>query len=319
MRPSLFLSALALCAVLALPVGGSVLDEIVIKVNDATITKSEFDRRLQSTQEGMKKEYKGPDLDAELKAMPQRLLEQMVEELLLVERAKQLYQIDELVNYQIDNFMKDNKIANKNDLAKALEGEGLTMEEFRKQILQVYVPEFVKSREIRSKISITTEEIQAFYDAHKNELASGPQIQLQEIFFAKPATSEEQARKMADAILQEFQGGKDFGELAASYSQAFSRTNKGDAGWFGATDLSPALSKAVFDTPMGGVTPLLSTSGGYYIFRVVQRREPKVPTLDECRETVVNRLRESKFQKEFKAYIDDLKTSNAVRINPKYV
>lgn len=311
--------ALALCAVLAGAAHGAVLDEIVIKVNDSVVTKTEFDRRLQSTSEGMKREYKGPDMEARLKEMPQKLLEQMVEELLLVERAKQLYQIEDLVNYQIENFMKENKIATKEDLAKALTGEGMTMEEFRKQILQVYVPEFVKSREIRSKISLSTDEIQAFYDAHKNDLASQPQINLQEIFLAKPATTKEQADLAAEEIARQLREGKDFGELAAAYSQANSRSNKGDAGWYGAADLSPVLSQAVFATAPGQTTPLLDTPGGYYIFRVADRREPKVPSLEEARDAVVDALREQKYQKEFKAYIEKLKADSYVRINPKYV
>lgn len=312
---------LALAAVLCAPVAppAAVVDEIVIKVNDSIVTKTEFDRRLQSTSEGMRREYKGPDLDERIKEMPQRLLEQMVEELLLVERAKQLYQIDELVNYQVENFMKDNKIPNKEDLAKALEREGMTMEEFRKQILQVYVPEFVKSREVRSGISLATDEIQAYYDAHKGDLATRPQVKLQEIFFAKPGTSDEEAQKMAEAIRGELASGKDFGELAAAYSQAHSRSNRGDAGWYSAGDLSPELSKAIFSAPVGGVTPLLGTSGGFYIFRVAERKEPAVPTLEEARDMVVNLLREEKFQKEYKNYIEKLKVQSFVRINPKYV
>ena len=311
--------ALALSAALAGAAYGAVIDEIVIKVNDSVVTKTEFDKRLESTAEGMKREYKGPDIEARLKEMPQKLLEQMVEELLLVERAKQLYQIDELVKYQVENFMKDNKIATKEDLAKALEKEGMTMDEFRKQILQVYVPEFVKSREIRSKISLSTDEIQTFYDAHKNDFATQPQLKLQEIYLAKPGTTDEQAAQTGAEITRQFGEGKDFGELAAAYSQANSRSNKGDAGWFSASDLSPSLSKAVFATSVGKITPLLGTPSGFYIFRVADRREPKVPTLDEARDTIVNALKEQKFQKEFKAYIDNLKAESYVRINPKYV
>lgn len=312
---------LALAAALCVPVASTaaVVDEIVIKVNDSVVTKTEFDRRLQSTSEGMRREYKGPDLEEKIKEMPQRLLEQMVEELLLVERAKQLYQIEELVNYQIENFMKDNKIPDKEALAKALEGEGMTMEDFRKQVLQVYVPEFVKSREVRSGISLTTDEIQAYYDAHRSELATQPQVKLQEIFFAKPGTSDEEAQKMAEAIRGELASGKEFGELAAAYSQAHSRSNRGDAGWYGAADLSPELSKEIFSAPVGSVTPLLGTPGGFYIFRVAERKEPTVPTLEESRDLVVNLLREEKFQKEYKSYIEKLKVQSFVRINPKYV
>ena len=59
------------------------------------------------------------------------------------------------------------------------------MDEFRKQVLLIYVPEFMKSREIRTKISVTTDEIKAFYEQHKGELAGKSQVQLQEIFLLK--------------------------------------------------------------------------------------------------------------------------------------
>ena len=130
-----------------------VVEEIVIKVNDAIVTKSEFDKRLKTTQEGMRREYKGPDLEQRLKDISQLLLEQMEDELLLIERARQIYQVDAIVDGQIENFMKDNNLATKEDLAKALKGEGMSMDDFRKQVLLIYVPEFMKSREIRTKIA----------------------------------------------------------------------------------------------------------------------------------------------------------------------
>ncbi len=70
---------------------------------------------------------------------------------------------------------------------------------------------------------------------------------------------------------------------------------------------------------MGQTTPLLDTPSGYYIFRVAERREPKVPTLEESRDAVVNALREQKYLKAYTAYIEKLKAESFVRINPKYV
>ena len=310
---------LVFISLLNLAAGAAVVDEIVVKVNDSVVTKSEYEARLKSTIEGMKKEYKGPDLEALIKEVPQRLLEQMTDELLLLEKAKQLYNVDELVNFQIENFMKENKIATKEDLAKGLQSEGLSMDQFKKQITQVYVPEFIKSREVRSKISLTTDEISAYYEANKRKLASAEQLSLQEIFFAKPGVSDEEAQRLADEIKKQVDAGKDFGELAAAYSQAHSKSNRGEAGWFSPSDLSTNLATPIFATPVGKVTPLLTTAGGYYIFKVTGRREPKVPTLDESRENIVEVLKEEKFQKAFKEYVEVLKVENYVRINPKYV
>jgi len=304
----------------ALPAGASsVIEEIVIKVNDSIVTKSEYEARIQSTREGMRREYKGPDLQQKLDEVPARLLEQMEEELLLVEKAKQMYQLDVLVDYQIENFMKENDIAAKEDLARALQAEGLTMEKFRKQILMVYVPEFMKSREIRSGISLTTDEIESYYERHQGNLKPDPQVRLQEILLSSDATTEQEARTIAAEVAEQIAAGRDFGELAARYSKAYSRSNHGEAGWFAPDELSEGFSRVIFSTPVGKITPLIHTEGGYYIFRIAERKEPEIPTLEDSREVIVRRLQEEKYQEAFEAYIERLKEENFVRINPKYV
>lgn len=316
------LSYLILATLLAAPAAApeaAVVEEIVIKVNDAIVTKSEYDKRVKTTQEGMRREYKGPDLEQRIKEMPQLLLEQMEDELLLIEKARQLYQVDAIVDGQVENFMKDNNLPTKEALAKALQGEGMTMEEFRKQVLLIYVPEFMKSREIRTKISVTTDEIQAFYDLHKGDLAGKSQVQLQEILIGKKTRSQQEADALASQIKKDLASGKSFGDLAAQYSEGFSRSNKGEAGWFTASELSAPISKAVFGLKVGEVSDLIPTDAGWYLFRVEAKREAEAPSLDKARETVIQGLKEQKFQEAYKAYMAELKAQNYVRINPRYL
>jgi peptidyl-prolyl cis-trans isomerase SurA len=316
------LAFLSLAIVLAAPaqsLRAEVVDEIVIKVNDAVVTKSEFDKRLKNTQDGLRREYKGPDVEQRIQEIPQFLLEQMENELLLVEKAKQIYQVDAIVDGQIENFMKENKLNTKDDLAKALAGEGMTMEEFRKQVLLIYVPEFMKSREIRSKISVSTDEIKVFYEKHKGELGGMPQVQLQEILVLKKGHTQQDAEALAAQVKKEIAAGKSFGDLAAQYSEAFTKNNKGEAGWFKVSELSPDITKAVSTVDVGGVTDPVATSAGWYIFRVESRKTPDAPTLDKSREIVIEGIKEEKFQKAYKDYIIELKAQNYVRVNPKYL
>lgn len=316
------LACFILVALLAAPAAttkAAVVEEIVIKVNDAIVTKSEFEKRLKATQEGMRKEYKGPDLDERLKEVPQLLIEQMEDELLLIEKAKQMYQVDAIVDSQIENFMKDNNLATKEDLAKALKSEGMSMDEFRKQVLLIYVPEFMKSREIRTKISVTTDEINAFYEQHKGDLAGKSQVQLQEILLVKKNHSLEEAEALAAQIKKDLAAGKPFGDLAAQYSEALSKSSKGEAGWFADSDLSPAISKAVFALKAGELTDLIPTDAGWYLFRVEAKKEAQTPSLDKVRENVIEALKEQKFQTAYKEYLDELKTQNYIRINPRYL
>ena len=310
-------------AVLLMPAAwaprAAVVEEIVIKVNDSIVTKSEFDKRVKSTQDGMRREYKGPDVEARIKEVPQMLLEQMEDELLLIEKAKTLYQVDAIVDSQVENFMKENKLDTKEALARALSSEGITMDDFRRQVMLIYVPEFMKSREIRSKISVSTDEIKAFYEAHKGQLAGKPQVQLQEILLLKQGHTQEEAQAFADQVKRDVAAGKSFSDMATQYSQAFSKSAKGEAGWFAEGELSPTIAKAVFPLKVGEVSDLVSTDAGWYVFRVEAKKEADVPSLDKSRDMVIEAIKEQKFQKAYKEYIDVLKSQSYVRINPKYL
>ncbi len=310
---------LAVALVAALPLFAKTIDEIVVKVNDSIITKNEYEKRLSQTTEGFKREYKGPDFEQKLKELPQRLLQQMTEELLLIEKAKQLYQVDVIVNAQMENFMQENGIKNEADLDKALKNEGMSLDEFKRQILLIYVPEFMKSREVRSKISLTTAEIDDFYQKNRERLQGKPQVHLEEILLPKERYTEEAAKQAYSDLLIEMAQGKSFGDLAKLYSGAFSKSRGGDAGWYQADELSKDFRDVVFALRTGQVSDLISTDHGFYVFRLVERKEPRVPTLEESRDQIINMIKEEKFAESFKNYIGELKKEHYVRMNPKYV
>jgi len=310
---------LAAVVIAALPIFAKTIDEIVVKVNDSIITKDEYDKRLSSTIEGFKREYKGPDFDQKLKELPQRLLQQMTEELLLIEKAKQMYQVDVIVNSQVENFMKENNIKTEADLDKALKAEGMSLEEFKRQVLLIYVPEFMRSREVRSRISLSTAEIDQYYEKNKAKLQGKPQVHLEEILLPKEKYDDDKAKQTYSDILIEMAQGKTFGELAKFYSGAFSRSRNGDAGWYQADDLSKEFRDVVFAMKAGQVSNLIQTGHGYYIFRLVERKEPKMPTLEESRDQIIEMIKEEKYAESYRDYISELKKEHYVRMNPKYV
>jgi len=295
------------------------VEEIVIKVNDSIITRSEYEQRLKSTEEGMKREYKGPDLERKLKELPQVLLEQMEDELLLVEKAKTMYQVDMIVDQQIESFMKENKLKSKAELSEALKREGMSLDDFKRQVLMIYVPQFMQSREIRSNITISTAEIENYYNSHKEELRTKPRVKLQEILLLKKKYTKEQASTLAEEIMKKYKAGKDFGDLASEYSDAFSHGKKGEAGWFHKGDLNPAISNVVFKLNKGEVTSLIETGSGWYIFRVADVEKEEMPSMEKARQRIVNALKEEKFRKAYEDYIKKIKAENYIWINPKYV
>ena len=63
--------------------------------------------------------------------------------------------------------------------------------------------------------------------------------------------------------------GSDFTTEVAQYSEAADATNGGDMGWISRYMLSTELEAAVFQTPVGGLSRIVQTSNGYWIFKVL--------------------------------------------------
>lgn len=308
-----------LLLVFTLPAISETVEEIVAKVNDQYLTKGDYNQRLESTILGLRRQYKGSDLQGKIDDVKKNLLSLMIEETLLIERAKQLYDVEKVVDYQIDEFMKENNLPDKATLEKALDKEGMTMSQFRKQITQVFIPEFVKSREIRSRISISTDDIKNYYNEHKDSFGQEHTIELEEIFFLKVKDKSDEIKSKALEVEKRLNGGESFETLAENYSDSPSREKKGYAGTFHKGELHSDIEKAIWNTPVGSYTPLIETENGWYLFKILKNSSGKIPTLDEAREFIVETIRDERFKDEYHMFIEKLKKENYIRINPKYI
>jgi len=118
---------------------------------------------------GLKKMYEGNDVAAKIKEVNDHLLENMLEDTLLLEYASQRFDVSKIVDYQMESMRKERHLEDDALFKSFLAKEGISEETLRKKIEGFFVPEFVRSREIRSQIKISTVEIQNYFDEHKEE------------------------------------------------------------------------------------------------------------------------------------------------------
>ena len=78
-------------------------------------------------------------------------------------------------------------------------------------------------------------------------------------------------QRIADAQLQ-IAAGTDFATLAATESESADSATGGDLGWVSPYQLSPPQEQAIFGTPIGRVTSMVTTSTGYYVYKVLEEK-----------------------------------------------
>ncbi len=92
---------------------------------------------------------------------------------------------------------------------------------------------------------------------------------------ASPAKEKEVLDRL-NAIKDEIQNGKDFGEAAVEYSQDPSaKDNRGKLGYFSAFMMVAPFEDAAFSTPVGEVSDPVRTSFGYHLIKVDDLRQNK--------------------------------------------
>jgi len=313
------LAVTALVAVTAAAPRADILEQVLVKVNGDIITKTDLEQRQIAALRQRDPNLR-PNSDAELqKALtditPGVILE-AVDELLITQRGKELgYSMtNEQFTEILNNIKKENKLDDDAQFQAALQQEGLTLADLRRQLERTMIVQRVQQTEVMSKLQVTDAELKMYYDSHRDTFTSKPQITLRELLVAVPQTDqgvnvglEEKAKAKAEDIRKRLLAGEPFARLAADLSDSPSKANGGLVGPFTADVLAPELQTALAPLKPGDLTPVLRTGRGFQLIKLETMEAVTVKTFDEERSDIAQRLSNDKRRAEFKRFIDRLR------------
>jgi parvulin-like peptidyl-prolyl isomerase len=146
-------------------------------------------------------------------------------------------------------------------------------EDLKEQLVRDFKKHRVISREVDSKIHVNSIDIENFcYRKMRNQRKIGlAQILLQ--------GSEEEISKQVDTILQEFENGVSFEELAKSYSaDSSAKQTGGKLGVFKPGDLLEAIGEVTKNLEPGQISEIVETNMGKHLLYIYKQDFP--PGLD---------------------------------------
>ena len=318
-RNILWAGVMVVVVAIATP-GAQILEQVLVKVNGEIITKTDLEQRQIAALRQRNPNFR-PDSDAALqKALAEvtpGVIVEAVDEMVLVQRGKELgYSMTtERFNSIVENIKKENKIESDEALQAALKQEGMTMADLRRQLERTMLVQQVQQVEIMQKLQVTDTEMKAYYEAHKNEFGTVPQITLREITVAVPVSAQgvnvaqdDEARAKAEEVRAKIIAGEPFARLAAEYSDSGSKANGGLVGPLSRSDLSDELQKAIAGMKTGDVTPVLRTPRGYQIIKIETLQDTTTKSYDESRTEIADKIANEKRQGEYQRFILKLRT-----------
>ena len=338
---------------------GQVVEEIITRVNNQIITRSEFERSKDQLKDEVKQQAP-KDPDKTYADREKDVLRDLVDQQLLLDKAKDLgITGDTDLIKQLDKMRKDMKLDSLEELEKEATKQGVSWEDFKQNMRNQILTQKVIGEEVSGHLSVSKEEEQKFYDDHKNEMEQPEYIRLSEILVAPkavapppapaaapgtpPAASDPNAppaaapaaqpvvdeaanaaalsaaEAKANDLLQQIHAGATFEDIAKRYSDGPSAGDGGALGTFERGKLAKSIEDETFAMKAGSITGVVHTKQGYVILKVVDHQMAGIPPMKDVLPKIQDALYYQKLQPALRAYLTKLREEAYIKYAPGYV
>jgi len=302
------------------------VEEIIARVNNEIISKSEYEKARGAAEEDAKQECQGkctPDqLRADIAERQKNTLRDLIDQSLLVQRGKDMgVNVEPEVIKRLDQLRQQNKIDSMEDLEKAVTAQGSNWEDFKNNIRNGILTQRVIANEVGSHINIGKDEVAKYYEEHKKEFVRPEQVALREIEVSTEGKKDEELpelKKKAETALKRVKDGEDFGEIAKRFSDSSTAKQGGFLGVYKRGELSKELEEIVFKMKKNELTDVMDTKQGYLVLQVLERYEAGEQPLNKVENEIMDHLYSERMEPAMRQYLKTLREQSYVVIKPAY-
>ncbi len=321
------LAALALLAVFSLVriARAEVIEEIIAQVNDRVIVLSEYRRSLDTMRGELQHSgATGLDLEARYKEQSANVLRELLDHQLLVQKASDLaLNADTEVIKRLDEIRQNMKLESMEALEEAVTKQGMVYEDFKSNMRDNILTQWVIQREVGGRVQIKPEEIKTYFEANKGEFTRPEGVTLAQILVATEEKKEEELpalRKRAEEALEKARAkDSDFAALAREYSDDATSSRGGEIGFIEKGSMSPELEAVVAKLQKSDVSDIIETRFGYMILKLLDRSSGGEPQLSEVETRVHEKLYLQRVQPALREYLTQLRTESFIQVKGGYV
>ena len=299
-------------------VSGEICNRVVAIVNDEVVTLYELNTMMQALTGISSEQLKNKSEEVYFETR-QKVLDELIDKKLVLGKIKEL-EIEvtaKEVDQAIERVKADNQFTQEDLLAK-LKERGGNYESYRKSIKEELERIQLINYEVKSKIILREEEIEQYYNTHRDEFTRQGKVRLAVIFLKQedPADKNE-ARALyqkAQDILSMIKDGKNFANLAEKFSNGPGASEGGDLGVFKMSELNPEMAEIIKDLSTGEVSKPVIRPYGIRIIKVEEKDGGGERSLDQVRNAIQTILYRKELDKKYSAWIKELRKKAYIKI-----
>lgn len=210
-----------------------VVDKVAAVVNNGVVLESDVDGLMKSVKLNSGEAGQQLPDDATLR---HQILERLIMDQIVLQMGQKMGVTisDEQLDQAIANIAKQNNIT-PDQMRSRLAYDGISYATYRNQIRKEMLISEVRNNEVRRRVTILPQEVDALAKQVGNQNDASTELNLSHILIPLPEnpTSDQaaEAESQARAIVEQARNGDDFGKLAITYSADQQALKGGQMGW----------------------------------------------------------------------------------------
>ena len=268
---------------------GLPVNEIAAQVEEKIITWNDIRRELEPLVPQIRAESASQrDFQRRISEVSRQILGDLIDRVLIIrEFNEEGYQIPpDFLENAFDDYLIEEFNNDRAEFLRFLRARGLNELTFREQLKERMIVDFMRSRTLGSRTSVSPEQVQAYYEAEENRSRffqeEGVKLRMITLRPQGPETLEGVLSR-AETLVAELRDGAEFAETAMQFSEDERADEGGDWGWVRRETLRAEIAELAFGMEVGQISDPLAINQSVYILKIEDKRDAGVQDLSVVR------------------------------------
>ena len=273
----------------------------VATVNGAKIYLEDYQLRLNQKKALLPKDILDqPDY---IKRFEEEILDGMITEKIMDLRAKELN--ISISAAELENKIKEIKKDYGKDFSNLLAQENVKYDQWKEDLKKEMLLQKLIAMDVNANIKVSEDEAEDYYNEHISNYKTEPRVRVAQIVVRDLA--------MAKKIETRLNAGEDFASVAARVSIGPEAHRGGDLGFITRQIMPDPLDKTIFNLPVNKISPIVQSSYGFHIFKVLEIQPARIGNYTDIKEEVIADIRSQQDNAAFVNWLEALKIKAVIK------
>ena len=206
---------------------------------------------------------------------------------------------------ELEKKIKEFKQDYGKDFSNLLTQENVKYEQWKEDFKKDMLLQKLVAIDVNAKIKVMEDEAEKYFNEHRNNYKTESRVRVAQIVVRELA--------LAKKVSARLKAGEDFASVAARVSVGPEAYRGGDLGFITRQIMPEPLDKTIFSLPVNKISPIVQSSYGFHIFKVLEVQSAKTGNYKDIKEKVISDIRSQKEDAAFINWLEALKMKAVIK------